>query len=1256
MRYYLFSKLISITILLAGLTPIDRVLAQSIAPAIDGTNTLVNQSGNEYVITGGNGSSDGINQFHSFSQFSLQAQETAIFPANPALQNILARVTGGDPSLINGLIRVTGGHPNLWLINPSGIVFGAQASLNVPGSFTATTANGVGLGNQWFNAIGRNDYGALTGQPNSFAFTMAQPGAIVNLGHLSVQPQQTLALLGGTVMGGTLAAPGGQIIVAAVPGGNWVRLSQADSPLSLEIQPLHPLVRPNDWLLPIATLPQLLTGGTLSNANQITINASGQVELAGSGLKLEAGDITVNALTADNAILNARNITLWESQLQTSQNLTLLAKDTVRLRDSQRNPFLAKAGGNLWIQGDQLVDILALNHLAAGIPLQSGGNLTLVSNGIVSGDAHFKSGKNFAILNLNGQGGKFVSLFDPIIYAQGDFSLAAYSGVALKVQTEGNITLGDVTITGPDRRLERQILGNPTIPAVDPDIALLSTQTALILQSSNGSINVGNILAPPNFEGDQGAAVVLTAAGNITTGSINTALNQVNTLNLPVRGGLVTLVAGGDVKVGGAIDTFFLGNNANHSTGGNVSINAGGSIQLLGAINTSANNSFNASPLQNLVSQGGNVTLKAGTPGTFDHTIGFAGYINAAGAATDPLNQGIQGVGGEVKILAYGPIRGLGRLGGNTIDASGATSRFGATAGSLPGKVLIQQEGGPQNLDFIVSDRSVIANGLAGNITTGVDVVNSQRFSAGETVNVGNTILIRLLSNSPTLTLTPPTNFFPIEEPIRSTILLPNDEFGVALRDRGVSVGISLGRPEQVLIGRSCVAAQCSDGLTRSPGGRVDLPPGREPKLLKPGRPPALEGLVPAAIGLLPNQIASPEDIISREFGDYFGLPKAPTKSIGDQQQIVRDIEQRTKLKPAFIYLNFVVRAAQPSDQDPLEILIITGKGEPIRRPVPTATRGQVIAMAKQLRNEVADPLKTVGTSYLKPAQQLYRWLIAPVADDLAVRQINNLVFLTDVGLRSLPFAVMHDGHHFLLENYSLGLMPSVSLTDMSSSTVNHSQILGVGISEATQDQPSLPGVLTEILMLQQQWSGKILLNQTATLANLKATRRQHSYNIVHVATHAAFPAGDRASAYIQLWDGKLRLADIRKLGWNEPPVELLVLSACSTAVGDRDAELGFAGMALQTGVKSVVASLWQVNDIATTALISRFYMALKATPIKAVALQQAQLAMLRGELTIVDDHIVEGLSNANQSADPTDNRMAHPYYWSAFTLVGNPW
>jgi CHAT domain-containing protein len=123
--------------------------------------------------------------------------------------------------------------------------------------------------------------------------------------------------------------------------------------------------------------------------------------------------------------------------------------------------------------------------------------------------------------------------------------------------------------------------------------------------------------------------------------------------------------------------------------------------------------------------------------------------------------------------------------------------------------------------------------------------------------------------------------------------------------------------------------------------------------------------------------------------------------------------------------------------------------------------------------------------------------------------------------------------------------------------------------------------------------------------------------------------------------------------------VELLVLSACRTALGDEQAELGFAGLAVQAGVKSALASLWYVSDEATLGLMSQFYEQLKSAPSKAEALRQAQLAMLNGQVRIESGNLRDARGVVRLPAALAglqDKQLTHPYYWAAFTMIGNPW
>ncbi|MBJ7295049.1 MAG: CHAT domain-containing protein [Dolichospermum sp.] len=209
-----------------------------------------------------------------------------------------------------------------------------------------------------------------------------------------------------------------------------------------------------------------------------------------------------------------------------------------------------------------------------------------------------------------------------------------------------------------------------------------------------------------------------------------------------------------------------------------------------------------------------------------------------------------------------------------------------------------------------------------------------------------------------------------------------------------------------------------------------------------------------------------------------------------------------------------------------------------------------------------------------------------------------------------------------------------------------------------------MPAAEIEVTDIAKLWNGKYFLNDDFTMENLKDKRQNNPvtnkpFEIVHLATHLYFDY-DASKSYILLHRSQLPLIKVRDLGWNKPPLELLVLSACESASEDSKTELGFAGLAVNTGVKSAVGSLWRVNDAGTLVLMTEFYRQLKTAPIKAEALRQAQLAMIQGNVTVEGNKLIA----INRSVDITQDistqlktiDLKHPYYWSAFTMIGSQW
>ncbi|MEG4083706.1 CHAT domain-containing protein [Microcoleus sp. POL10_C6] len=678
---------------------------QQITPSPDGTGTAVNASGNQFNINGGQRSKDGTNLFHSFQQFGLTDGQIVNFISDPNIRNILGRVVGGDASYINGLIQVIGGSSNLFLMNPAGIVFGSNAQLNVPGSFLATTATGIGFGNNWFQAVGVNEYAMLIGTPSILNFGTAQPGAIANFGQLSVPNGQTLALVGGTVLSpGTLSAPSGQIAIASVPGENLVRISQAGHLLSLEISPSSNLGSASVPLSPL-TLSQLLTGGS-SNATGVTVNSDGSVQLTNSDLRVEAGDVAIAdtqatganqnlAVSAQTATVSAaRNLTLTNRQLQTTGDLKLQAGEIVRIRDSVANSFVTDVGGNLTVQGDRQIDIQTRNHSQS--LLSADGRITLTSNGTVSGDALFRAGSDFSIATLQGSPGNFTSSGGSTIVSGGNVSFGNYAGASLGVQAEGAIAAGDLAITSASSDRPQLVFTAGNLPT-----PLTGESTLAPASYSPANIQVGNIaIAGSVFLGaansiqaasitSNGGDIALVAsgdiaaenlntstlttsnAGNITLysagGSINTSANTLNASSIIGNGGSIFLYGTNAIATGGITTSSFLGNGGKVTLYGEGNISAGsidtsgitaGEISLLsnrGAINIGAE-TLNAKG----GSGGGNISLNAYGNIATGNILSSGGNITLSSQAgaigVGDLNSGSGSAGGDVGLLAFGSI------------------------------------------------------------------------------------------------------------------------------------------------------------------------------------------------------------------------------------------------------------------------------------------------------------------------------------------------------------------------------------------------------------------------------------------------------------------------------------------------------------------------------------------------------------------------------------------------------------------------
>ncbi|MDJ0531936.1 MAG: CHAT domain-containing protein [Xenococcaceae cyanobacterium MO_207.B15] len=321
--------------------------------------------------------------------------------------------------------------------------------------------------------------------------------------------------------------------------------------------------------------------------------------------------------------------------------------------------------------------------------------------------------------------------------------------------------------------------------------------------------------------------------------------------------------------------------------------------------------------------------------------------------------------------------------------------------------------------------------------------------------------------------------------------------------------------------------------------------------------------------------------------------------------------------------------------EDRLEIILKLPQEKLRHYTTPIENPGRVERILQRLTQSLT---QRNSSETLPLAQQVYNWIIQPAENDLANSNIKTLVFVLDSPLRNIPMSVLHDGQQYLIEKYALAVAPGLQLVTPRPIAQQQLKALTAGITEARGGFPPLRYVANELNTVQSQIpKTELLLNDNFTSINLQAKIAQIPFPVVHLATHGQF-SSQAENTFILTWDDRINVNQLNNLLrnsdlGNEDAIELLVLSACETLIGDKRAALGLAGVAVRAGARSTLATLWRVNDEATALLMGQFYQELgnQTIPItKAEALRKAQLTLLK---------------------NPRFNR---PHFWSSYVLVGN--
>ncbi|HIK29646.1 MAG: DVUA0089 family protein [Oscillatoriaceae bacterium SKW80] len=308
---------------------LSSVSAQIIPDSTLPNLTTVTPNGNISVIQGG--TLVGGNLFHSFREFSVNNGSEVFFNNSADVVNIISRVTGGKVSNIDGLIRANG-TANLFLINPSGIIFGPRASLHLGGSFFASTASGIRFADgSIFSATNPQSPPLLTvNLPIGLKYENNPVDITVQQSRLQVSPNNTLAIFGGNVNinGGILSAASGQVVLGGLVAGGELGISG--------LVPSFPEgIRGNIFIRNGAILDVMGNGG-------------GSISILANNLELSGGSQVLGGIAANNQQVSAAG----DISINANGKIIIAEKSAIA------NTVESKAagnGGNIVVTSDALV-------------------------------------------------------------------------------------------------------------------------------------------------------------------------------------------------------------------------------------------------------------------------------------------------------------------------------------------------------------------------------------------------------------------------------------------------------------------------------------------------------------------------------------------------------------------------------------------------------------------------------------------------------------------------------------------------------------------------------------------------------------------------------------------------------------------------------------------------------------------------------------------------------------------------------------
>ena len=348
--------------------------------------------------------------------------------------------------------------------------------------------------------------------------------------------------------------------------------------------------------------------------------------------------------------------------------------------------------------------------------------------------------------------------------------------------------------------------------------------------------------------------------------------------------------------------------------------------------------------------------------------------------------------------------------------------------------------------------------------------------------------------------------------------------------------------------------------------------------------------------------------------------------------------------------------------EDRLELVLFVPNAPPISRTV-NVKQTELIKVAEQFREDIQKPN---SLAVLDPANKLYNWMIEPIANDLKQANIQTIIYAPDGVMRHVPLAALYDGKQWLIERYRINYITALSLTNIDPQTQQTPRILAgaftdrgglVKIGDTSLNFSSLPAALPEVENLVANFPNTTKLVDKDFNRKALESDKLNQYNIIHFATHAHLVAGSPEDSFVLLNNNEyVTLRQVKD--WKLPNVGLAVFSACQTALGGKLSSgieiIGFGYQLQQAQARAAIATLWEISDGGTQALMGKFYERMKLTSSSAEALQQAQIDLIRSNGKSTDEKRASLRITWQGISPQVESQLNHPYYWAPFILIGN--